>query len=70
MPSETGVPGPSPLDENKKTAISHQLELQLHHHGYNSEWMVVVFFLPPFTAKNYQVLCLGKEDGVSYNYQA
>ena len=26
--------------------------------------MVVVFFLPPYTTKNYQVLCQSKENGV------
>jgi hypothetical protein len=38
--------------------------MKLRHRGYNSQWMVVVFFSAPCSSKDYQVLCLSKLDGV------
>ena len=52
-----------PLDE-KKTSNHQPREMRLRHRGYNSQWMVVIFFPPPFTTKNYQVLHVSKLDGV------
>jgi hypothetical protein len=57
--------GPAPPIENKKQNLSiNHLEMHLRHRGYNSQWMVVVFFMPPFTSKNYEVHCVSKLDGV------
>jgi hypothetical protein len=49
----------------RKKISNHQpREMRLRHRGYNSQWMVVIFFPPPFTTKNYQVLLVSKLDGV------
>jgi hypothetical protein len=49
-----------PDEKSRDLKVSQEMYL------YNSQWMVVVFFLPPFTSNNYQVLCISKLDGVMF----